>query len=97
MSKKKNQEPALEAKATKKKESKILDQEISSKKSLISEEEMNSFYEEPEPDEFPEEFLEENVEEEEEEFDFEKEFLPEPTTMSFEDETRAKERALRKR
>lgn len=85
MSRKKKEVNALEAELPKQEEAIVHNEEITEK-------EVNSYFEEePEPDEFPEEFLEEKIEEEE------IEFIPETPSMSFEDETRAKERALRKR
>lgn len=85
MSRKKKEVNASEAQLPKQEETIVHNEEI-------TEQEVNSYFEEePEPDEFPEEFLEEEVEEEEDDFP------ADSPSMSFEDETRAKERALRKR
>ena len=75
-------------------ETKAIQEEKTIVNEEISEKEVVSYFEEePEPDEFPEEFLDTTIFEEEEEEGYDLE----PVSISFEDETRAKERALRKR
>lgn len=77
-------------------ETKAIQEEKTIVNEEISEKEVVSYFEEePEPDEFPEEFLDTTIFEEEEEE--EEGYDLEPVSISFEDETRAKERALRKR